>query len=54
MNELLTSKELEKIFKVDRTTIWRWRKQGMPYEKIGGSIRFNLEKVEKWFSGSEK
>lgn len=48
MKELLTTKELQEILKVDRTTIWRMRKKGMPYEKIGGSIRFDLDKVKEW------
>jgi excisionase family DNA binding protein len=41
-------KELASILKVDRTTIWRWRSKGMPFEKYGGTIRFDLEKVKDW------
>ncbi len=53
MKELLTSKELEKILKVNRTTIWRYKKQGMPFEKVGKSIRFNPDKVMKWIEGEK-
>ncbi|AKU43365.1 DNA-binding protein [Bacillus phage Silence] len=48
LKQMLTVKELASILKVDRTTIWRWRQKGMPCEKYGGTIRFDLEKVKDW------
>jgi excisionase family DNA binding protein len=46
----LTLKELckELNIKADRTTAWRWRKQGMPYIKIGNQIRYDKEEVIRW------
>lgn len=49
MSELLTIKELCEAVKVDRSTIWRWRIEGLPYEAWGPrSIRFDLVKVREW------
>jgi excisionase family DNA binding protein len=48
MSELLTVKDLEKFFKVSRQTIYEWRKQGMPFRKIGRSIRFDMAEVDAW------
>lgn len=48
MPEMVTSEELQRICKVSRSTIDRWRKDGMPCEKIGRSVRFDLEQVKEW------
>jgi excisionase family DNA binding protein len=52
----LTLEELckELNIKADRTTAWRWRKQGMPSIKIGNQIRYDKEKVIKWLEGKEQ
>ena len=47
-NELLTVDELSDILKISRSTIDRWRKEGMPCKRIGRGIRFKFEEVEKW------
>lgn len=48
-NRLLTVKEICEIKKIDRSTLWRWRKDGCPYENRGRrSPRFDLQKVEEW------
>ena len=49
--EYLTIEELCKILNIEvpnRSTIWRWRKQGMPYIKLGREIRYEKEAVLKW------
>lgn len=51
--ELLTTKELESLLKVTSVTIWRWRNQGMPFEKINNSIRFDRNKVLHWLDNKE-
>jgi len=33
----LTTMDLCKMFGVTRTTIYNWRKKGMPYYKLGGN-----------------
>lgn len=48
-DNLLTVKELMEVRGVDRSTIWRWRKDGLPYVNRGKrSPRFDMEKVEEW------
>jgi excisionase family DNA binding protein len=44
----LRSKDLEQKYQVSRATIDNWKKQGRPYLKIGRSVRFDEEEVEKW------
>jgi excisionase family DNA binding protein len=48
MSEKLTTKDLCKIYKVTKTTIENWRREGMPFEKLGKIVRFNQEEVEQW------
>ena len=38
--EYITLIELAKSLKISRATIDRWRKEGMPYYKIGNGVRF--------------
>jgi len=44
----LTSQDLQIKYKVGRGTIDKWRKEGMPYIKIGRTVRFDSAKVEQW------
>jgi len=48
MNELLTSRELEKYLKIVPLTLLRWVKAGMPHIKAGQGNRFEIEKVLQW------
>lgn len=50
MSELLTTEELCKMLKVTRTTIERYRKNGMPFKIIGRSVRFDAEEIKKWIN----
>lgn len=35
---------------VSSRTIQTWRKKfGLPFKKIGGALRFDLEEVREWF-----
>jgi excisionase family DNA binding protein len=45
---LLTTKEIMSIYKVTRTTVSDWRKEGMPFKKYGKLVRFNFEDVSLW------
>lgn len=45
---MLTKKELAAHFKISIPTIDRLMTQGLPYTKIGRSVRFNLEEVTQW------
>ena len=44
----MTVQELVDYLKVSRTTIDRWRREGMPYQKISRGVRFERESVLKW------
>jgi excisionase family DNA binding protein len=46
--EYVTVDELTEKLKVTRQTIYLWRKQGLPFLKIGRSVRFDLEAVNEW------
>lgn len=48
METFLTKTELSEIIKVSEATIDRWRKEGMPYEKMGRGVRFNEKEVLDW------
>lgn len=51
MISLLTVNQLAKHYIVDRTTIYRWIKEGMPFQTTpGGAKRFTLESIEIWLS----
>jgi excisionase family DNA binding protein len=44
----LTVQDMIELFNVDRSTIYEWRKAGLPYYKLGGSVRFNESEVLAW------
>jgi excisionase family DNA binding protein len=49
MSELLTTKELQAILQVDRTTIYRMADSGrLPAIKVGNQWRFPRQQVEAW------
>lgn len=48
MKELLTTNDIAKSLNVSRQTIERWRKEGLPYKKIGTLVRFDADEVNKW------
>ena len=48
MNKLVTDRELSEILGLSRSTISRLRTLGLPYKKIGRSVRYDLEEVKKW------
>lgn len=46
--EYITLLELAQSLKISRATIDRWRKEGMPYYKIGNGVRFIETEVFDW------
>ncbi len=46
---MLDKKEIAAHYKVSVPTIDRLMTQGLPFKKIGRSVRFDLETVEQWF-----
>lgn len=52
--ELITAKQLQEKLNVSRSTVYRWRKEGMPHKKIGHkTIRYDLDKVMEWLEDKE-
>lgn len=51
---MITRDELAKEFKVHFNTILKWQKQGMPFYKIGGTVRYELDEVIEWFKNNNK
>lgn len=54
MPEYITIEELMQVLKIGRTTVNRWRKEGMPYIKIGRGVRFVLKDVLNWIETNKK
>jgi excisionase family DNA binding protein len=53
MADLLTTKELQAILNVDRTTIYRMAESGrLPAVKVGGQWRFHRQQIEGWLKQS--
>lgn len=49
VSELLTTRELQNLLKVDRITIYRMLEQGrLPGFKVGGQWRFSRREIEEW------
>lgn len=52
--EYLTLKELTNKLKISRSTIDRWRKEGLPFVKIGRGVRFDEVAVMTWIDNHKK
>lgn len=50
VGKLITSKELQEIYSLSRSTIDRWRREGMPSMKVGRGVRFDEDAVREWIS----
>ncbi|HWO77774.1 MAG TPA: helix-turn-helix domain-containing protein [Bacillus sp. (in: firmicutes)] len=48
MSDLINQKQLEEALQISRSTIYRLRKEGMPFYTIGDQVRFDLEEVKTW------
>ena len=48
--KLLTIQDVCNIYQVSRATVDRWRKMGLPHNKIGRGIRFEEDALKKWIS----
>jgi len=50
----LTVEELADVLKITRSTVYEWKKLGLPYIKIGKTIRFDSGSIEQWVKSQEK
>lgn len=53
MQDLMTRKELQLKLNVSKPTIERWEKLGMPVIRIGGIVRYELDKVMNFIALQE-
>lgn len=54
MGKLITSQDVQDIYKISRSTVDRWRKEGMPCSKVGRGIRFDEDAVRKWIEKNKQ
>ena len=54
MEQYLKMNELTGLYKISRATAYRLIKKGLPFIKIGKSIRFSKERVEDWLYEQKK
>lgn len=50
-------RELCKQIGVSRQTVWRWRREGMPfdYENVGAHrYKYNISEVREWIENNRK
>ena len=46
--------DLCEIYGVSSRTIANWRKEGLPYEKIGKRlVRYNIKEVDQWLKSRQ-
>jgi DNA modification methylase/predicted DNA-binding transcriptional regulator AlpA len=50
---MITERELLEELKISRTTLWRLKKMGMPYIKVGSAYRYDKEEVIQWFKSNK-
>ena len=48
--KLLTIKDVCDMYKVSRATVDRWRRDGLPFSKVGKGVRFDEDVLKKWIS----
>ncbi len=52
--KLLDVQQLSEMLNVKPKTIYDWtHKEKIPYYKLGGSLRFNLEEIQKWIKSKK-
>jgi len=47
-SRLLTMKDICEKYHISRATVDRWRKEGMPFSKVGRGVRFIESEVDDW------
>lgn len=48
IEKYLTTDELCEWLKISKNTANNWRRLGMPYIRVGNTVRYNKEEVDKW------
>lgn len=50
----ITLKELCEKLKISRATVDRWRREGLPFIKIGNGVRFIESDVMEWIKRNKQ
>jgi biotin operon repressor len=50
--QYLSEADMGIVLKVSRTTLWALRKEGLPFCKVRGQIRYRLNEVETWLENN--
>lgn len=53
MECLITDKEMGEYLRASKMKLWQMRKEGMPYLRVGDSVRYELAVVMDWIKGKE-
>jgi phage terminase Nu1 subunit (DNA packaging protein) len=48
---MVNTAELSKVLGVSKLTIFKWRRQGLPYYEHGKCIRYELNEIFKYMKG---
>ena len=49
MENLTLEKDVVEEFKVSRSTLWKWRKSGLPHVRIGRKIFYKIDALVEWW-----
>ena len=52
--EFITTKELCEWLKISPNTANNWRRKGLPYVRVGNTVRYKKEDVENWINTLKK
>jgi len=53
IKKLLTVQDVLDYAQISRGTLYKLIREGLPFIKIGRSIRFNADSINKWFISRE-
>ncbi len=45
----LRAQEVARLFNVARSTIYKWKDEGLPHIRVGRTVRFDEKAVIQWF-----
>lgn len=54
MGKLITIQEIQTIYSISRSTVDRWRKEGLPFTKVGRGVRFDEDDVHEWIKNNKQ
>ncbi|WP_084524426.1 helix-turn-helix domain-containing protein [Lutispora thermophila] len=54
IEKYITTKELCEWLKISHNTANNWRRKGLPYIRVGNTVRYDKEQVQKWLNEQSK